>query len=177
VQLEAKTNLLPDPGVETAITASDWVALTNTAVARSTTAGHFNSGAAGLDVTPSTTGTNRGAKDLVTLSSNTTYTLYINAKDPAPITQSLEIGRSEDGSTFTACATNQLTSSASFAQFSCTFTTGATSGATFIYARDATSRTNAQPFYVDTAQLFTGTNTVSSAFQNGTIALNGVINS
>jgi hypothetical protein len=179
VQLEAKTNLLSNPGVESAISASDWnnpLTSTNTPV-RSTTAGHFNSGVAGLDVTPTTTGTNRGVKVPVTLSSYTTYSFYISVKDPAPTTTSLEIGRSEDGSAFISCATSLITASGSFTQYSCTFTTGATSGSTFIYVRDATSRTNAQPFYIDSAQLFAGTNTSASAFQNSTIALNGVINS
>jgi hypothetical protein len=98
------------------------------------------------------------------------------AKDPNSTASGMEIGRSEDGSTFTSCATGQ-TINTSFAQLSCTFTTGATSGSTFIYIRDANSRTNAAPFYVDTAQLYTGTATSAAAFQNGTVSLNGVINS
>jgi hypothetical protein len=175
VQLEVKTNLLTNPGVESAI-GSEWVALTNTAVARSTTAGHFNSGVAGLDVTPSTTGTNRGAKAVVSLSSGTTYTFSVYGKDPAGTAAGMEIGRSEDGSTFSSCATSQ-TINTSFAQLSCTFTTGATSGSTFVYIRDANSRLNTAPFYIDSAQLFTTTNTLAGAFQNSTIALNGVINS
>jgi hypothetical protein len=174
-QLEAKTNLLTNPGVESAL-SSDWTALTNTAVARSTTAGHFNSGVAGLDVTPSTTGTNRGVKNAATLNSYTTYTFTIYAKDPQN-SQTMEFGRSEDGSTFTPCLSNQSVVSGSFTQYSCTFTTGATSGSTFIYVRDTASRTNAQPFYIDSAQVFSGTTQNISAFQNGTIALNGVINS
>jgi hypothetical protein len=176
VQLEAKTNLLTNPGVETAL-SSDWAGLTSTTAARSTTAGHFNSGAAGLDVTPSVTGTNRGVKNPVALSSYTTYTLSMYIKDPNTSQVTMEMGRSEDnGSTFTPCTTHQ-TITTSFVQLSCNFTTGVTSGTTFIYIRDSNTRANTAPFYVDTARLFVGTNTAPSAFQNGTIALNGVVNS
>jgi hypothetical protein len=176
VQLESRANLLTNPGAESAL-GSEWAALANTnAPVRSTTAGHFNSGAAGIDVTPTTTGTNRGIKSVVTLSSFTTYTFSIYARNSSGTAGSMEIGRSEDGAAFSSCSSGNSIS-ASFAQFSCTFTTGATSGSTFVYIRDANSRAAAAPFYVDTAQLWVGTISSAVAFQDGQIAINGVVNS
>ncbi len=175
VQLEPKTNLLTNPGAESAI-SGNWTALTNSTATRSTTAGHFNSGVAGVDVAPSSgSQTNVGIKNNVALSTNTTYTFSVYAKAVGSNFSTFQIGRSEDGSTNTACNNALSVVTGGFTQYTCTFTTGTVSGTTYVYVRatDSSNRT----YYVDSTQLFTGTSTVPTAFQVGTIALNGVINS
>jgi hypothetical protein len=126
---------------------------------------------------PTVTGTGVGAKNTVSLSSNTTYTLVMYGKDSTAADVSMRVGRSENGSTNTDCSGNQAVLTTGFTVLTCTFTTGTTSGSTYIYVRDLLSRNTSTAYYIDSAQLFVGSGGAVNAFQNGTIALNGVINS
>jgi|GEM_PF-1092700 len=104
---------------------------------------------------------NDGAKynlTTTTLATNTQYTLTLSVKLLQPNSQSsvqtantIQIGRAEDGSTDSSCATGQTISSAGWTTLTCTFTTGATSGTPYIYIKqtDATART----IYIDGVQL------------------------
>ena len=99
--------------------------------------------------------TNRGAKynlTTTTLASNTKYNLTLAARMAAGSTMStFEIGRSEDGAADTSCLTAQTVNSAGWTSFSCSFTTGTTSGTPYIYVKqtDAVART----FFIDAVQL------------------------
>ncbi len=89
-----------------------------------------------------------------TLPSTTTFTLTVYAQASGSSFSTFEIGRSENGGTGAnelSCLTAQTVVTGGWTRFSCTFTTGTTSGTPFIYARqtDATGRT----FYIDAIKL------------------------
>lgn len=92
-----------------------------------------------------------GAKYAVSLASTTTYSFSVYARALTTNFSTFEIGRSENGSADTSCATAQTVQAGQWNRYSCTFTTGTTSGSTYIYVKqtDATSRT----FYIDGVEL------------------------
>jgi hypothetical protein len=144
------TNILTNGSAETGTTG--WAALGSASLAQSTTQRYI--GTSSLAVT-TTAAANDGAKynlTTTTLASNTKYTLSLMARlAPGQSMATFQVGRAEDGSTFTSCLTAQTVSSTGWTNFTCTFTTGTTSSTPFIYVRqtDATVRN----IYIDAIQL------------------------
>lgn len=110
-----------------------------------------------------------GAKFNFALSSSTQYSLAFFVKSSGSAFSTFEIGRSENGSADTSCATGQTTSTSSWRRITCTFTTGTVSGTPYIYAKqtDATART----FFIDAVQLETAA--ASTQYRNAKISVGG----
>ncbi|HEV2412974.1 MAG TPA: hypothetical protein VGS28_04210 [Candidatus Saccharimonadales bacterium] len=139
-------NLITNPGFEGGTTG--WSAKGSATISQVNTQALF--GADSLKIS-TTAAANDGAEYSVNLASSTTYTLSMYIKSGSGNPTTLELGRSENGSTNTTCATSQDAFSGQWYQDNCTFTTGTTSGSTYIYIdqSDATSRT----LYIDNVDL------------------------
>ncbi|MEK7594896.1 MAG: carbohydrate binding domain-containing protein, partial [Patescibacteria group bacterium] len=124
---------------------------TNDAITRTT--GEFYNAAAALQVDTSATDAAGadGAKFTFSLLSSTTYTFSVYAKASGSSFSTFELGRSENGSTNTSCLTAQTVSSSGWANYTCTFTTGTTSGTRYMYVRQTDQAT--RTFYIDSVSL------------------------
>lgn len=164
-------NLLTNPSVEAAI-SGNWTAHGSATVSQDSTTSYY--GSSSLKIV--TTGANNGAKQNVALSSNTTYTFVIYAKANSLTTNfsTLEIGRSENGSTDTSCRTAQTVIRNGFTRYVCSFTTGTVSGTTYIYAKQTDSTARPNGWNIDAAILETDANS-SNFYREGRISLGGDI--
>lgn len=143
------SNLITNHSLESATTG--WSAMGSATVSQLTT--DSRDGTKSLKV--AATAANDGTKYTYSLASSTTYSFSVWGKRaPTGTFSTIEMGRSEDGSTNTSCATSHTFSSDNWARRTCTFTTGTVSGTTYIYVRqsDATTR----DWYIDAVQLETG---------------------
>ena len=147
----ANNNLVTNGSGE--VNATGWAAVGSSGTpAQDTTERYIGTGSI---KTTTTAAANDGMKYSLTTStlvSNTQYTLTLFAKlAPGTTMATFEIGRAENGSTFSQCLTAQTITGAGWTKFNCSFTTGTTSSTPFIYVRqtDATVRT----IYVDGVQL------------------------
>ncbi len=106
------------------------------------------------------------------LASSTTYTLSYYGKATTAI-NGTRCGRSDDGSTNTNGAVSTPNyPSTGWIRFTCTFTTGTTSGAPYFYiGRSVGGGT----VFIDAVQLEVGSS--ATPYQMGTISLNGVVKS
>jgi hypothetical protein len=150
-------NLVTNGSFEDGSLTTGWAARGSSTLSQITTRKYI--GNASLSVA-TTAAANDGAKYNLTttsLATGTSYTLTLSVRlaattstDPTNMS-TLAIGRAEDGSTDTSCLSGQSVNSVGWTTFSCTFTTGTTSGTPYIYVKqtDATART----FYVDGVQL------------------------
>jgi hypothetical protein len=87
-----------------------------------------------------------------TLASNTQYNLSLYARtDHGQSMSTFEIGRADDGTTKTSCATAQTLSGNGWTRINCTFTTGTTSSTPYIYAKQ--TDTVARNIYIDAVTL------------------------
>jgi hypothetical protein len=175
--LLTRYSLLANASVEQAITSGDWQLKGSATVTRDTT--QFQDGAASLKiVTSSGASNNDGAKNNITLNDSYNYTLNFYAKLDSGSTalSTMEAGYSSDGSTDnTVCITGQTVVSTGWTQYSCNFQTPAShTGTPYLYIKELNT-TGPKTFYVDAVSL-TAVNSVT-AYQEGRIALNGVINS
>lgn len=107
-----------------------------------------------------TAAANDGVKYNYALASQTTYTMtfYVKNGTNTAAVSTISLGRSEDGSTDSDCATLQTISGAGWTKLTCTFTTATVSGTDYIYLKQ--SDANARTIYVDSAELQTSSNLV-----------------
>ena len=100
-----------------------------------------------------TAAANDGVKYNYSLASQTTYTMtfYVKSNVLTAATSTINIGRSENGSTDSDCATSQTVNGGGWSKLTCTFTTGNVTGTDYIYLKqsDATART----LYIDAVEL------------------------
>ncbi len=142
-------NLLSNGNFET--NATGWAAHGAAGTPTQTTAQNYL-GSGSLSFT--TTAANDGAKYNYALASQTNYTLtyYVKVASLTATSNTIEIGRSEDGSTDTACTSNTSTiNGGGWTKVTCSFVTGDVSGTDYVYIKqtDATART----MYIDSVQL------------------------
>jgi hypothetical protein len=172
VQL-TRFSLLSNASVELALTPSDWVKKGNVADAVTQDATQHQDGSDSLKIV-TTANAADGTEHNITLNDSTFYTLNFYAINTGAAFATMEAGYSSDGSTDnTTCITAQ-TVTGSFTQFSCSFVTPSShSGTPYIYIKQTNGVVHT--FFVDIVQLAIG-NPVS-AYREGQISLNGVINS
>ncbi len=163
------TNIITNPSFD--VDTSGWSALGNASIARSTTDQYIGLGS--LLVT-TTAAANDGARYNYQFAASTSYAVSFYSRVNTTQWGSMQITFTNDGTTQSNCVNNQVVLVGGWTRYTCSFTTSASvSGTRFIGIRqtDATARS----FYVDAVQVEPGTTT--TAFQQGTIALNGVVNS
>jgi hypothetical protein len=87
-----------------------------------------------------------------------------------------ELGYSQDGSTYTACATGLTLNPNAWNRVTCSFTTGSVSGTPFIYLRKTGSGTNTNyTFVVDEVLLQDTALSSDSNYRNGAVNLTGAL--
>ncbi len=160
-------NLLTNPSIETAI-AGNWQLKGSATVSQDPSQAYYGSNSLNI----AATGIGGGAKQNVALSSNTVYSYALYARSPSGSISTFDIGRSEDGTNDIVCLTAQTILKNGWTRLSCSFTTGTTSGATYIYAKqtDATTRS----VFIDAATLETDANTTTN-YHEGQISLQASI--
>lgn len=161
-------NFISNPSFESSV--SGWTGLTGTTAVRTTSDQY--SGAGSMSITNTATA-NAGVRYNFTTAASTMYTLSAYVKAVGSSFSTLEIGYSDNGSTFTPC-TSTATATTGWSRVSCTFTTGGSlSGTRFIYFRqtDATART----FFMDAVQLEATSGATNYALAG--FSLNGTITS
>ncbi|MDO8335829.1 MAG: carbohydrate binding domain-containing protein [Candidatus Saccharibacteria bacterium] len=140
-------NLLTNGNFESNTTG--WTATGGASVSQNTSQSYLGNGSAQVTTTAAA---NDGAKYNYALASQTNYTLTFYAKSSSLTATSipLAIGRSEDGSTDTNCASTSI-NGGGWTKISCSFTTANVSGTDYVYIKqtDATART----IYIDSVQL------------------------
>ncbi len=163
-------NMASNASFETGL--SGWTAAGSATLSRNTTQKYSGTSSMGITlVSP----TNDGARLPVSLSSSTAYTISFYAMTSATSNGNIQFGRSDDGTTDTNCSTNAYALNNSYWQrATCTFTTGTVSGSPYIYIRSSGGA--AVTYYIDAVQIEAAAS-ATSAYQEGTISLNGVINS
>ncbi len=153
IDTSTTANLLTNGNFES--NSTGWAAKGSSTISQITSQHYLGNGS--LQVA-NTAAANDGAKYDYSLASQTTYTLIFYAKSSflTTATSTINIGRTEDGSTDKDCATAQTINGGGWSKVSCTFTTGNVTGTNHIYIKqtDATSRT----IYLDSVQLQTSTN-------------------
>ncbi len=164
-------NLITNSSFETNTTG--WAGKGGGTIAQNTTQ-EYSGNASALVSTAFTN--NRGASYSYSLASSTTYTFsgYFKSNHSSS-SVSLNVGYSEDGSTDTACNTASSPNNTGWSRFSCTFTTGTTSGSPYVYVTRNSGGLFNSGFYLDGVQLKTESTT--SPFGIGGLSLNGVITS
>lgn len=169
------TNLVANPGVE--INTTGWsyngTATGTAAVSRDVSNSYL--GYAGLRVI-NDTDVGDGAKFTFSpntlLQASTSYVLSFYAKDSAGSYSTLTFGRSENGSQTNCVTTGAITTN--WTRFSCSFTVGATIGASpYVYVAAGTA---SKTIYIDAVSLEPGSVT-SAPYGSASIYLNGVITS
>ncbi|MEK7600331.1 MAG: carbohydrate binding domain-containing protein [Patescibacteria group bacterium] len=167
----ATPNLIINSSFESAGTTG-WAARTTATLTQSTAEQYVN--AASLSVATGAAA-NNGAKYNYALASSTQYSLSFYAKLSSGTFTTMQAGRTDNGTTGgeTNCLTGQTVSTTQWTRFTCTFTTGTTSGTPYIYIKqsDATART----FFIDGVQLELAA--ASTTFKPGTLAIDAVVNS
>ncbi|HEX8226955.1 MAG TPA: carbohydrate binding domain-containing protein [Candidatus Saccharimonadales bacterium] len=162
-------NLLINPSFEATL-GTTWTARGTAAPVQDAT--QFHNGSYSLRLP--NVAANDGAKQVVALTSATTYTLsfYARATPGTSDFATFAFGRADNGSTDTACRTAVTVSKNGWSRYTCSFTTGTVSGSPYIYVKqtDAVART----VYVDGFTLETDANS-TTVYQDGEIALGGVI--
>jgi hypothetical protein len=172
-----RTSLLTNSSIEQAV-AGNWV-LKGAATVAQSSAQAFD-GTNSLLITTTNAATD-GAKQNITLNDSTTYRLVFYARADSTTTRDvpdMEAGYSSDGSTDnTVCMTAQRVPVGGWASYSCRFTTpSGHSGTPYLYIKqNSAPGVGGSKFYIDAAQLTIG-NPLTS-YQEGTISLNGIINS
>ncbi len=161
-------NLISNPSFDTNTTG--WAAYGSGVISRVTSQQAY--GPASLQI--SSTGIGDGAKFPYALVSGTAYTFSIYYKSSTAST-AMDIGYSVDGTTITNCSTYSAYSSLIWQRITCNFTPTGTTGSAFVFVRATTAGT--KTYFVDAAQLELTVGGVGSAYQQGTIALNGVVSS
>lgn len=161
-------NLVTNGSLE--VDTTGWTARGSSTLSRSTAQQYL--GLASLSVA-TTAAANDGAKYAVSLASATQYSLSLLVKLNSGTFTTFEIGRADNGSTDTSCLTAQTVVTGGWTRFSCTFTTGTTSGSPYIYAKqtDATART----FFLDAVKLEAAA--TSTPYREGVLSLNGILSS
>ncbi len=108
------------------------------------------------------------------LASTTQYTLSFWARLSSGSMATFEVGRADDGSTDTSCATGQ-TLNTTWTYFTCNFTTGTVSGTPYVYFKQTGAGTS-RNIILDAVQLEAGAS--ASVFNpGGQLQLLGTINS
>lgn len=145
-------NLLSNPSLE--LNATGWSAKGSATITRDTTQSYV--GNASLKIATTAT-TNDGVNYPYSLTSDTTYTLSFYAKldSGSAALSTMIVGWSNDGSTDSNCLVVQTVIASGWTRYTCTFTTGTTSGSPYIFIKQ--SGATARTWYVDSAQLQTGT--------------------
>jgi hypothetical protein len=161
-------NLLTNPSIESAI-AGNWTNRGTAVVAQDSSIAYY--GPNSLSVAP--TAINSGAKEAVTLTTATGYTFAVDVRAVTSNFSTLNIGYNNNGTDF-PCLTAQTALKNGWVRFTCAFTTGTITGASYIYLEqsDATSRT----WNIDAATLETAANTTTN-YHEGSIALQGNLTS
>ena len=168
-------SLLTNPSVEQAI-AGNWTNDGSATTTQDATQHYIGSDSLKIITTAVA---KDGAKQPKTLANSTAYALSFEVKLDAASAAfaTLQAGYSSTGlqSGESPCALNTITPlTTGWTRITCTFTTAASNSGTpyiFINQSDATAHT----FYIDAIQLQTGS--TLTAYQDGLIAINGVINS
>jgi hypothetical protein len=135
-------------GEDSSTFTTNWTAATGGTITRTTTAGNFATGQAGVQVV--TTTTNHGVRNNMAASptSGLTYQVSFTGKAVSANFSTLDIYYSRDGGTsLDTCATGQTLVTTGFTKITCTFTAGgaATNADLIIRQSDGTGRT----FYID----------------------------
>lgn len=162
-------NIITNPSFDT--DTSGWSTLGSASVSRSTADQYI--GPSSMLVT-TTAAANDGVKYDYQFAANTSYAVSFYSRVNVAQWGAMQITFTNNGSTQSNCSNNLVVITGGWTRYTCTFTTAASvSGTRFIGIRqtDATARS----FYVDAVQVEPGT--TNTAFQQGTIQLNGVINS
>lgn len=159
------TNLISNPSFD--LNTNGWSNFASTSASRITSDQYSGRGSMLI----SASAANSGMSFSYALAASATYSFSTYVKSSAEFS-TYELGYTNNGSTFTSCATGQTVSS-SWTRVSCTFTmSGAVSGSRFVYFRqtDATSRS----FLVDATQLELAS--APTNYSLGSLSLNGSIN-
>ncbi len=162
------SNLITNPSFD--IDTTGWAAVGSGTISTLAAPAGFSGGnAANVGTTALA---NDGVKFNYSLAASTTYSLSVYARVSAGSMSTFQIGYSNDGATFTSCATGQTVTTV-WTRYTCTFTTAAVSGTRFIYLRqtDAVARN----IYIDAVQLEVAA--APTAYSLGNINLNGIITS
>jgi hypothetical protein len=172
VQL-SRSFILQNYSIEQTLSASNWQKKSGTETAFAQDTGQFYIGTNSLKVTTQASA-NQGVKQNITLSDSTTYSLNFYAFAGTALS-TMEAGYSSDGSTDnTVCLTAQTIDTTIWTKFSCTFTTPSShSGTPYIYIKNTAAAI--RTWYMDDIELKTGN--YATAYREGTIALNGIVNS
>ncbi len=157
------SNLVTNPSFETNTTG--WTGRTGCTLTQDTS-NFYNGAASGLCTNTATT--NAGMNYPVALSSTTSYNVIVYVKTNGLPISTLEIGRADNGASDTACLTAQSVNSNGWTRFSCSFTTGTTSGSPYIYVKQTDGV--ARNIYVDAVVLQTSSNADSINYRDGKIS-------
>lgn len=177
VQL-TRYSLLNNASIEQAV-AGNWVALAAGGTVTRSTA-QFYDGAASLSIVTATGAANRGARQDITLADSTRYNLSFYAVSSGTTITTMAAGYSFDGTAAneTNCMSGQTVPGSGgsdlggWTLFNCTFTTPSThSGTPYLYIKNTAN--SARTWFADAIQLTL--NNPLGAYQEGQIALNGVI--
>ncbi|HVO86562.1 MAG TPA: hypothetical protein VMT23_02405, partial [Candidatus Binatia bacterium] len=190
-------SLLPNPSVEQSISSSNWQTETGSpTVTQDATV--FNGGTHSLKIVEASGGAAQGVKDVKTLNNSTAYYMTFWTYQTTSTFTTLSVGYSSTGVTGgeVDCLTGITAPSAAgtWTQYNCYFTTPASnSGNPYIYFKD-TATTSGRTWYIDDVALTQGpalvgylqgapaadtnyTTGQQTIYQEGRIAINGVINS
>ncbi len=158
------TNVVTNPSFETNTTG--WAAKGAATLSRITTQSYDN-GASMQAATTAAVGD--GATYAYSLAATTQYSLSMYVKTNSGGFNVFEIGYSNDGATDTSCSTNLFGETAKWARYTCTFTTGATSGSPYIYIKQINGAV--RNIYIDAVSL-EASGTVSQ-YRNAKVSVQG----
>ncbi|MEK9196098.1 MAG: carbohydrate binding domain-containing protein, partial [Patescibacteria group bacterium] len=165
------TNLITNSNFE--VNTSGWSVLAGSTLTQDTSQYLFGTGSMKVDSASAAD----GAKYVYALSSTTDYvfSVYVKTNATSYVKENLQIGRSDDGSTNTACTTANTYSeinNSGWTRYYCKFRTGTVSGSPYVFIRHNSS---ALDFFVDGAMLEQTSNSEPSPYSSGKLTLNAQI--
>ncbi len=156
------------------INTTGWVAEGSSTISRTTSSPTPYLGLGQLKVV-TTAAANDGAKYAYALASTTQYTLTAFARldSGSAAMATFQMGRADNGSTDTSCLTAQTVVTGGWTRFTCTFTTGTTSGSPYVYFKQTDAAVHT--FYLDAVKLEAAA--AATPYREGVQYLNGNIGS
>ncbi|OGL34495.1 hypothetical protein A3F05_01735 [Candidatus Saccharibacteria bacterium RIFCSPHIGHO2_12_FULL_47_17] len=165
-------NLITNGSLE--VDTTGWTARGSSTISRTTSSPTPYLGLGQLKAV-TTAAANDGAKYAYALASTTQYSLtgFARLDSGSAAMATFQMGRADDGSTDTSCLTAQTLVTGGWTRFTCTFTTGTTSGSPYVYFKQTDAA--AHTFYLDAVKLEAAA--AATPYKEGTQYLNGNIGS